>query len=214
MNGWTRGDYLALAGIVVSGFIAIAIYLLQRRLSDKQRVENRLEVEEKTRLKLYDIQYKDHSSKIQLYNAKLLNKKYFSQNKRDIIWGYPYHAAELYSANFDGLEFVIGIEEWNKKKYYKVGVIPYENILGIRPEGDGSFNGMIIYVKPRLFQKDKYSIAYKSFRYYPTKSKYGGYTATKPLSLKVLDMLKQIPVKLRYHFYYKWKLKRLKRNMS
>jgi|GEM_PF-2180629 len=214
MNDWTRGDYLALAGIVVSGFIAIAIYLLQRRLSDKQRVENRLEVEEKARLKLYDIQYKDHSSKVHLYNAKLLNKKYFSQNKRDIFWGYPYHAAELYSANFDGLEFVVGIEEWDKKKYYKVGVIPYENVLGVRPEGDGSFNGMIIYVKPRLFQKDKYSIAYKSFRYYQAKSKYAGYTVTKPLRLKVLDKLKQVPVKLRYHFYYKWKQKRQKRNMS
>ena len=214
MYGWTRGEYLELAGIVVSGFIAIAIYLLQRRLSDKQRVENRLEVEEKARLKLYDIQYKDHSSKIQLYNSKLLNKKYFSQNKRDIFWGCPYHAAELYSANFDGLEFVVGIQEWNKKKYYKVGVIPYENVLGIRPEGDGSFNGMIIYVKPRLVQRDKFSIAYKSFRYYPAKSKYGGYTVTKPLRLKVLDVLKQIPIKIRYHFYYKWKQILQKRNMS
>ncbi len=48
------------------------------------------------------------------------------------------------------------------------GVIPYESILGVRPEGDGSFNGMILYVKPNLLQRDRYSIAYKSYRYYPT----------------------------------------------
>lgn len=171
MSEWTRSDYLELGGIVVSGFIAITIYLLQRRLSDKQRVDHRLDIEEKAGRKLYDIQYKDHSSKVHLYNAKLLNKKYFAQNKRNLVWGYPFHAAELYAANFDGLEFVVGIEEIAKKKYYKVGVIPYEHILGMKPDGDGSFNGMIFFVKPRLFQKDKYSIAYRSFRFYPVKAR-------------------------------------------
>src|SRR4051812_7813437 len=114
MSAWTRSDYLGLAGIVVSGLIAFTIYLLQKRLSSKQRVDNRLEIEQKAGDKLYDIHYKDHSSKIQIYNVKLLNKKYFSENKRDVFWGYPFHAAELYAANFDGLEFVVGIEEWNK----------------------------------------------------------------------------------------------------
>lgn len=169
MSEWTWSEYLELVGIVVSGLIAVAIYVLQRRITDKQRIDHRLEIETEIGQKLYDINYKDHSSKIHLYNAKLINKKYFSENKRSIIWGYPYHAAELYAANFDGLEFVVGIEKINGKKHYKVGVIPYEYILGIKPEGDGSFNGMIFFVKPRLFQKDEYSIAYRSFRFYPIK---------------------------------------------
>lgn len=161
---------MELVGIVASGLIALSIYFLQRKLSDKQRIDHRLDIESKAGGKLYDIQYKDHSSKVQLYNSKLLNKKYFSENKRSILWGYPYHAAELYAANFDGIEFIVGIEKINGEKHYKVGVIPYEYILGIKPNGDGSFNGMILFVKPSLIQKDKYSIAYRSFRFYPIKT--------------------------------------------
>lgn len=167
MSNWGPNEYLQLAGIFISGLIAFTIYLLQQKLSDKQQVDHRLEIENKAGQKLSDIRYQDHSSKVQLYNSKLLNSKHFSKNKRSVIWGYPYHGAELYSANFDGLEFVVGVEEINKVKHYKVGVIPYEHILGIKPDGDGSFSGMIFYVRPRLIQKDKYSIAYRSFRYYP-----------------------------------------------
>ncbi len=203
-EGWTRADYLALLGIVASGFIAFAIYLLQKRLSDKQKVEHRLEVEEKVGEKLYDIHYKDHSRKIQIYNAKLLNKKYFSENKRDFFWGYPFLAAELYAANFDGLEFAIGLEEWNKKKYYKIGVIPYENILSVKPNGDGSFNDVIIYAKPRLLQRDKYAIAYKTYRYYLAKDS-AGYKVIKPVKLRLYDALKNFFLKARYNLYYRWK---------
>jgi hypothetical protein len=206
MGNWTRSEYLELAGIVVSGLIAFTIYLLQKRLSDKQRVENRLGIEQKVEQKLQDIRNKKHSSKIQLYNTKLLSKKYFSENKRDIWWGYPYHAAELYAANFDGLEFVTGIEEWNKKKYYRIGVIPYENILGIKPEGDGSFNGMIIYVKPRLWQRDRYAIAYKAYRYYRAKDSLG-YEVKKPLKVRLYGAVKQALLRARYNFYYRWKHK-------
>lgn len=211
MSDWNISEYLQLGGIVISGVIAFTVYLLQQRLSDKQRVDHRLEIENKANQKLYDIQYKDYSREVQLYNSRLLDKKYFSQNKRSILWGYPYHAAELYAANFDGLEFILGIEEWSKKKYYKVGVIYYENILGIKPEGDGSFNGMILYVKPRIFQKDKYSIAYKSFRYYPIK-KHSGCKVVKPIRVRFRSAIKKVPIKLRYHFYCRWKHMIQKRN--
>lgn len=167
MSNWEANEYLQVAGIILSGLIALTIYLLQQRLSDKQQVDHRLEIEDKAGQKLSEIHYKGHSSKAQLYNSKLLDSKHFSKNKRSIVWGYPYHGAELYSANFDGLEFVVGIEKINNIKHYKVGVIPYEHILGIKPNGDGSFSGMIFYVRPRLIQRDKYSIAYRSFRYYP-----------------------------------------------
>jgi hypothetical protein len=169
MSDWSRNDVIGLVGIAISAVIAIVLFMLQRRLSDRQKIDNRLRIEETLGKKFYDIDYNDHSRKIQLYNVKLLDNKYFSENKRNAVWGYPYHAAELYAANFDGMEFVIGIENINGKKHYKVGVIPYERVLAIRPEGDGSFNGMIIYVSPRLVQMDKYSIAYKSFRYYKIK---------------------------------------------
>jgi len=167
----TFSDALQVAGIIVTSLVAAGIYILQQRLTDKQRIDNRLEVERSIGTKLYDIRYKDFSPKIHLYNVKLLNKKYFAQNKRSRVWGYPFHAAELYAANFDGLEFVTGIKEVKGKKYYQIGVIPYENILAVRPDGDGSFNGMIIYVKPRLVQLDKYSISYKSHRYYQINKK-------------------------------------------
>jgi hypothetical protein len=167
MSNWGPNEYLQFAGILISGLIAFTIYLLQQKLSDKQQVDHRLEIENKAGQKLSDIRYQGYSSKVQLYNSKLLNSKHFSTNKRSVIWGYPYHGAELYSANFDGLEFVVGVEEINNVKHYMVGVIPYEHILGIKPDGDGSFSGMIFYVRPRLIQKDKYSIAYRTYRYYP-----------------------------------------------
>lgn len=166
-SGWTKSDSLQLIGIAVGTVVAFTVLLLQRKLSDKQRVDHRLDIEKKVGDKLYDIRYKDSNSKVQLYNSKLVGKSFFSNNKRSILWGYPYHGAELYTANFDGLEFVVGIEKRGNNKYYKVGVIPYEKILGVKPDGDGSFSGMIFYVKPKLLQKDKYSIAYSGFRNYP-----------------------------------------------
>jgi hypothetical protein len=203
MVEWTTSEYLDLIGIVLSAFVAMGIYLLQQKLTDKQRVDHRLEIEEKVGKKLYEINYHSHPRKIQLYNAKLLNKRYFTQNKRSFWWGYPFHAAELYAANFDGLEFIVGIEEWKGQKYYQAGVIPYERVLGIRPEGDGSFNGLIIYVRPRLLQRDKYSIAYKSYRYYPVKG--SSLNARKPWQIRLSDGLKKIARQLRYNFYYSWK---------
>ena len=163
---WSRSDILQLIGIIISSVIAIGVYGLQKRLTEKQRVDNRLAIEEAVKGKLYDIRHNHGSRKVQLYNSRLLNKKYFTRNSRSLIWGYPFHAAELYMADFDGLEFITGIKDINKKKYYEIGVIPYENIIGVRPEGDGSFHGMVIYVKPKLLQLDKYSIAYKARRLY------------------------------------------------
>ena len=163
---WMLSDYLALIGIIVSIVIATGIYLLQQRLSDKQKIDNQILIENKLNKKLENIRYEKANSKIQLYNSKLLNKSYFTENKRSRIWGYPYHGAELYSANFDGLEFVVGLEEIKGVLHYKVGIIPYDRILGIKPDGDESFNGTIFYVRPLLIQKDEYSISYVGFRYY------------------------------------------------
>lgn len=212
LGNWTRADYLQLISIIVSGVIAIIVYWLQRRLSDEQRVDHRLELEEKVGEKIYNIRFNNHFPKVQLYNAKLLNRKYFAKNKRDFFYGYPFHGAELYAANFDGLEFVVDVEEWNGKKYYKIGVIPYENILGVKPEGDGSFTGMIFYVKPCLLQKNKYSIAYKSFRYYLiADSPASEMKAIKPVRNRIIDALMRVFRRARYLFYYRWKYKFRKR---
>lgn len=198
------GDWIGIAGIAIGATLSIILYKLQQRLSDRQKIENRLEVERQMNKKLYDIRYKDHNSKIQLYNIKLLGKGRFTKNKRSFLWGYPYHAAELYAANFDGLEFVVGIEKWNEKKFYKVGVIDYQRILGVRPEGDGSFNGTIFYVKPKLFQLDKFSIAFKSFRYYLVDTDSHG-NVMKPAVIKLRDAIKKFGLSVRYNLWLRWK---------
>lgn len=209
MKDWTRGDYLQLMGIIVGIVVAYSIYLLQKRLSDKQKIEHRLDVEAKVGSKLYDILYKDSNPKVQLYNSRLIGKKRFAANKRSLLWGYPYHVAELYAANFDGLEFVVGIEKWGKDKFYKVGLISYERVLGVRAEGDSSFNGMIFYVLPKFFQLDKYSIAYKKFRYYPVNPKYGN-NIIKPLHFVIKDNLKKMFLRARYYLFYYWKHRMVK----
>jgi hypothetical protein len=142
-KGWTRSDFLQLSGILIGGLITIFLSLLNNKLTDKQRLDHRLQIDEVIGDELNNIRYNESSDKAQLYNTKLINKKYFTNNTRNIFWGYPYHAAGLYSANFDGLEFVTVIEEWEGKKYYKVGVVPYDRILGVKTDGDSSFNGLI-----------------------------------------------------------------------
>lgn len=198
-------NWINVVGILVGAALSISIYLLQQRLSDKQKIEHRLQLEREIGEKLSDIRYKKTNSKVQFYNTKLIDWGRFAENKRSFVWGYPYHAAELYSANFDGLEFVNGIEEWGDNKYYRVGVIDYERILSVRADGDGSFNGMILYVKPKLLQLDKYSIAYKTFRYYPITGQVFGSTR-KPMKYRLRDNLISCNRKLRYAFWLKWKM--------
>jgi hypothetical protein len=203
-SGWTRGDYLSLIGIFVSAIMTVTLYFLQKRISDKQKIDHRLEIESSVGEKLHEMQQGKASRKVELYNVKLLGKKYFSGNKRSKIWGYPFHGAELHSVNFDGLEFVINIEEWHGKRYHKVGLVPFDRILGIKPHGDGSFNGMILFVKPKLLQRDKYSIAYTAFRYYRVNDVLQT-VSIKPFVIKIRDIFKSIFYHLRYSFYYRWK---------
>lgn len=195
---------LDIISVSVSSLIAVVIYILQSKLSDKETIDRRLEVEKEAGEKISYIKRVRGSSEVQLYNSKLIGKRYFSSNKRSLVWGYPYHAAELYDLAFDGVEFVCGIEEWNNKKYYKVGVVPYIRVLKLRKNGDGSFNGPIFYVKPRLIQLDKYSMPYSSFRYYLTDSSHG-HEVKKPFRAKLINYIKMIVIRSRYILYYKWK---------
>lgn len=200
---------LDITSLIVSSAIAIGIYILQSKLSDRETIERRLEVEKEAGEKLSYIKRVNGNSKVQLYNSKLVGKKYFSSNKRSFLWGYPYHAAELYDLAFDGVEFVCGIEEWDRKKYYKVGVIPYLRILKLLKNGDGSFNGPIFYVKPRLIQLDKYSIAYFRFRYYLTDTRR---SANLPLKAKLLGSLKRFLRVISYNTFYRWRNLMRRRN--
>ena len=193
-----------IVSLILTSTIAIAIYLLQSKLSDKETIDRRLEVEKEAGEKLLFIKQQRGSSKVQLYNSKLIGKKYFSTNKRSAIWGFPYHAAELYDLAFDGVEFVCGIEERSDKKYFKVGVIPYLRILKLQKNGDGSFNGPIFYVKPKLLQLDRYSMAYSSFRYYLVSESFKK-DEKKPPIIRFKDGVKNIGLRLRYLTYYKWK---------
>lgn len=205
LSSLTLDNWIGIGGVLVGSALSMVLYHLQQQLSDKQKLEHRLLIEKEFGKKLSDIRYKKSNSKIQLYNTKLLNGKGFAENKRSLLWGLPYHAAEVYSANFDGLELVVGIEQWGGRKYYKVGVIDYLRILNVRAEGDGSFNGMILYVRPKFIQKNKYSIAYKCFRYYPIDGKVFGSTR-KPLSILLKDSVLKFWLRVRYLTYAKWKM--------
>ena len=207
---WNLSDILQMTSIIVSIILAIAIYLLQKQLSDKQKVDHRFEVEREAGKKFREIQARGYSSKIELYNVKLLNKKYFAKNKRSRIWGMPYHAAHFHAITFNGLEFAVSTEHWHGQDYIKVGLIPFERVLGIKLDGDGSFGGMIIYAKPLLLQKDKFAIAYKSFRYYPLERPDGG-EVRKPARRVLIDAAKRVFFSLRYNFYLRWKFLYLNR---
>jgi len=57
----------------------------------------------------------DGPQDIELYNAKLYDKRNFEKNTRSLKWGYAYHGAGLYNYGFENMEFVVEHVCWRKK---------------------------------------------------------------------------------------------------
>jgi len=193
-------ELVSMIGIGMSAIIAILLYILGRKINDTQRIGHINSLQNEIENMLSGAKGRD----IELYNSKLYTSTNFAKNTRSRLWGYSCHGAGLRGYDFEGVEFMVELVKWHETKFYRVGVIPYERILKIRQTGDGSTNKPILFVKPYLFQKDKYSIAYKKFVYYPLNA---GPRVHPPLSFRINALSKRLFLKISHKFYYRWRKK-------
>jgi len=199
LQSLTRSDWISIVGILISSIIAALLYILGKKIDDKQRIEHSLFIQDAISSVLLE-----GPRDVELYNIKLYDKKHFEKNDRSMVWGYAYHGAGLYNYSFSHVEFVTEIVKWGKNKFYRVGLIPYKRILKIMPEGDSSTSKPVLFVTPRLLQLDKYSISYEKFIYYPLK---GGPRVHPPLTYRTVKLAKNLFFTTRYQLYLKWKMK-------
>ena len=195
-------DTLAIIGILVSAFIAYNIYFLQKRLTFRDEMLNAAQIREKVDVLLRDIR-NGTSSKIEFINVKRYKKDY-PHNNEENRHGYTYQAAELKGYSYDGVEFFNSIQEAyvdeqgkltlekTKKQasfnVYEVGVVPYEWIEYIDPDGDDTA------YRPQFFSKFKGTIGkrgmlkvpYKNFRYYRLSEHYNA--KNDPLMMKYVSV--------------------------
>ncbi len=167
MSAWSFGlsDLIATIGIAVSAIIAILLFLLSRKLGLAQSLEHRSQIQELLRKKIHS----DENKKVEIVNARRFKHDYFTDNERHPIFGYAYLSGELKGVYVDGVEFIHGIRHAYRNKagilsftkklssdkkltVFEVGVVPYDWIVFINPEGDDTTNKMQVFVKARLFK--------------------------------------------------------------
>lgn len=190
LQNLTHSDWIALIGIVTSSIIAFLLYILGKKIDDKQRIEHILLIQDTIGNLL-----RDGPCDIELYNTKLYDKRQFEKNCRSRIWGYAYHGAGLYSYGFAYVEFITETINWGGEKFHRVGLIPYKRIFKVMPHGDGSTSKPVLFVSPKLLQHDKYSIAYEKFVYYKLN---GGGRVSPPVAYTIRRLINTMFRKVRY----------------
>lgn len=141
-----------LLSILIQSFIAYHIFFLSRRLSTKARLEHKEKLKQKAEEILGEIHRKGLRSKVYIVNISRYFKDYPSNEEKRFA-GYSHIRAEIKATRFDGIEFFAEMPkevykrndgrisfsgEKNDKLFnvYPVGIVPYEWIEHIDPEGD------------------------------------------------------------------------------
>lgn len=147
ITDWLLKNYDWVISAILQGVIALLIFVLSKRLSNKAKLEHKEKVKQKAEeLKL--------GREVYLVNVKRYFKDYPS-NKERIFSGYSHIKAEMKTTRFDGIEFFCGIKEIYRKldggltlnsenektaqekiKVFEVGVVPYEWIEYVDLRGD------------------------------------------------------------------------------
>ena len=192
----TLSDILAIIGIIVSSFIAYHLFFLNKRLTFKDSMSHGSEVRKIVDGLLMNIR-KGGSSKVELINVKRYKKDYPTKNN-ETRHGYVYIGAELKGYSYDGVEFFNGLDEayvtdddkitlkeTSKQasfNVYTTGVIPYEWIEFVDPDGDDTS------YRPQFFVKfkGKYHLPYKSKRFYRLSEHYN--KNNDPLGMKYVSV--------------------------
>ncbi len=167
MSDWSFGlsDLIAAIGIAISATIAVLLYILSRKIGLSQSLEHRSNIQTALRKKIHG----DENKKVELVNARRFKHDYPDDNDKSLIFGYRYLAGEIKGVYVDGAEFIHEIRHAYQDKanhlsltkrsstdkkttVFVVGVVPYDWIIFINPEGDDTTNCMQIFVRARLFK--------------------------------------------------------------
>lgn len=149
---WLKENYVWIINIAIQSFIAYHIFFLSRKISTRTKLRHKNKIKKQAEKILCEIYRKKLNSKIYLVNTRRYFKDYPSNKERRIL-GYSHIRAEIKSTRFDGVEFFAEMpknvyrkpngqlsfnENTGKKEFivYPVGIVPYEWIDYIDPEGD------------------------------------------------------------------------------
>lgn len=149
---WIKGNYGWLLSLIIQGFIAYHVFFLTKRLSTKARLEHKEIIKQKAEELLAKIHSGKLSSDVYLVNTSRYYKDYPS-NKEKRFGGYSHIKAGLKITRFDGVEFFSEMPRTVYKKengelsfkgnkqskvfnVYPVGVVPYDWIEHLDPQGD------------------------------------------------------------------------------
>ncbi len=152
MLEYLKSNALEIIGIAVSIFIAYHIFFLSIRISNQSKLERKDKIKNIVDELLAKIHQKELRSKVYLVNINRYFKDY-PDNQEKLSSGYSHIHAEVKSARYNGIEFFCSMPEQayvsecgelslDKKKgkkaflVYPVGLVPYEWIEYVDPDGD------------------------------------------------------------------------------
>ena len=141
---------ISVIGITVSVIVAFSVLYLTKKLGFRDKMDHAQKIRNQVNELLVDIR-KGLNREVLLLNVKKYTAHYPQNNEKN--WqGYTCMKAELKTIRFNGISFFADIKELyidEKGKYtlaktqkkadfnvFKVGIIPYEWIELINPEGD------------------------------------------------------------------------------
>jgi hypothetical protein len=151
MENWLTNNF-ELVSLAIQIFIAYHIFFLNKRLSDKAKLEHKDGIKRKTRELLSKIENEGINREVYLVNTKRYFEDY-PENDYSFWRGYSHLRAEIKSTRSEGVEFFsstpvslyrkkdgsLSLESGKKQldfNAYPVGVVPYEWIEYIDLEGD------------------------------------------------------------------------------
>lgn len=192
---WFSCNYQWVIGTILSVVIAYHVFFLSKKISSQSRLEHKDKIKKKTDDLIYKIYKENLRSKVYLVNTNRYFKDYPANNAK--ISGYSTIAAEVKDTRFDGVEFFCSLargvykDDAGKLSFKKnennqealtvipVGVVPYEWIEFVDPDGDEfeyrpiffvKFNGKIYWSWWRRFIPFGYP--YKKIIYYRQNDNY------------------------------------------
>jgi len=165
VHDWMIANYQWLIGTIIGIVIAYHVYFLSKKLTARDRLEHKERIKARADEIINDIEKNDLRRKVLLVNVNRYFKDYPSNVEK--VSGYSVIAGEVKATRHDGVEFFCSSPRAvyrgkdgrlsfsclsDKEKamtVFPVGVVPYDWIVHVDPEGDEFDYYPIFYTKFR-----------------------------------------------------------------
>jgi len=141
---------LTILDIVITGFIAYHIFYLSKRLSFKDKLNHKRDIEEKIEQILSEVWDKKHRNRVYLVDVDIYESAYpgYASKKRPSHLSGAIVRAGLNGVWIDRREIISYADE-NGEEFdtVRAGLIPYEWIVDINIDGDSANTSPLIYCK-------------------------------------------------------------------